>query len=575
MLKNSLFVLIALLSGSSFGQYSYEYDTLSINHRMYGKADSADAKSGLLPTTFDGGVALLNAQGFSIDRLNNDFGGLRFNSRIQPRKMRFSALPYIGFGYSFGAQGTQFVRAEYVQSFTDSLVVNIDYAANIGTGYLRNANFRSSRVNANIEWKAKRYTLQFQGAYFSDSLSHNGGISDPSSVETFGLEFAPVYKSNATSKNQYGKIGLNNYFFFNKEGQNRVGLVTRHLYDIKYRAYHEFSDTLSSIYASTNIDTLETYDRVNLARLQNSGGLFFARGNKYVDFSVGHTYWSNLNLGNDFDTTEIDLASQLRWNFGPILLKNSFRQNIYGLFGALSEEASLSYDVSKWIVGAKLGLYRNAPDPFKRSYFANNYSYALSEINLEDRLTVGGSVHYRIKGDSINVGAHVNSLAVRNAYLFDGVDWNPSGALNALQFGLTGQFQAGKFHFHPRVIYSSAPNSYLPQIQGYARVFFKSRVFKAKKLLLLIGVDGSYISDYQPRNFVPSMGAYTWELTSAPSKGMANTHFFTSIEISTFRFFVRYENIGYFWNDKLTEEYVGYPIASQRVRLGLSWSFFN
>lgn len=575
MLKNYLFVLIALLSGNSFGQFSYEYDSLSINNRMLGTVDSVDANSGLLPTTFDGGTVLLNAQGFSLSRINNDFGGSRFNTYSTPNKLKFSALPFIGFGYSFGAQGTQFVRAEYVQAFTDSLILNVNYAANIGTGYLRNANFRSSNVKLNLEWKAKRYTLQLEGAYFSDSLSHNGGISDSTIIETFGLEFTPVFKANATSKNQYGKIALGNYFFFNKEGVNRLGLVTRHIYDIRYRAYHEFSDTLPVIYNEINIDSLETYDRVNLGRIQNSGGLFFARENKYVDFSIGHTYWNNLNLGNDFDTTEIDFSSQLRWNFGPIQLRNSFRQNIFGRFGALSEEASLHYDLARWIVGTKLGVYRTAPEPFKRSYFSNHYAYGLSEINLEDRLSVGGNVHYRIQGDSVSIGAYINSLAIRNAYLFEDSVWNPSGSLNALQLGLTGQFQIGKFHFHPHAIYSLEPNKYLPQIQAYARVYFKSRVFKAKKLLLLIGVDGSYISDYQPRSFVPSMGTYAWQNLPALSKGMANAHFFTTIEISTFRFFVRYENIGYFWNDKTMLEYNRYPIAGQRVRLGLTWSFFN
>lgn len=170
----------------------------------------------------------------------------------------------------------------------------------------------------------------------------------------------------------------------------------------------------------------------------------------------------------------------------------------------------------------------------------------------------------------------MNSLVVRNAYLFEDSLWNPSGSIDALQFGLIGKFQFGKFHIHPHVIYSIEPNGYIPQFQGYARMYFKSRIFKAKKLLFMIGVDGSYVSSFQPRSFVPSTGAYTWGNTSVfPSEGMANAHFFTTIEISTFRFFVRYENIGYFWNDKTILEYDGYPISAQRIRLGLTWSFFN
>lgn len=575
MFNRLLIVFILALSSSAFGQYTYEYDTLSINHRMLGSVDSTDALSGTLPTTFDGGYGILSANGFSISRLSNDFGGQRFDYTSNKKPLKFSALPFIGFAYSFGAQGTQFVRAEYVQAFTDSLVLNIDYAGNIGNGFLRSATFRSSRVNLNLEWKSNRYTLQFDGAYQSDSLDHNGGITTDTLIEPFGLEFTPVMKSNAAAKNTYGMAGLTNYFHLNSKSINRFGLLTKHTYDIKYRAYHEFSDTLSELYNQINYDSTTTYDRVNLARVQNSVGAFFVRENKYIDFQIGHTYWSNLNLGNDFDTSEIDIASNFRWDFGPFLVKNTFRQNLIGGFGALVEEASVHFNRQKWNISGNLSLNRTAPLPFQRRYSANTYSYKLDDIKLDNRLMFGGTAEYKIKGDSVLIGASVNSMTIRNAYIFDSTMWNQTGSLDALQISVFGQFQVGKFHFHPRVTYSIEPNSYLPQVQTYARAYFKSTVFKAKKLLLLIGLDGSYISAYQTRNFIPSMDAFTWNHIPASTTGMANAHFFTTIEISTFRFFVRYENIGYFWNDQKLSEYDGYPIAGQRVRIGLTWSFFN
>ena len=585
MNKQLLIVFFLALWSSSFGQYTYEYDTLSYNHRMLGSVDSTDALSGTLPTTFDGGIGIMSAEGFSLNRLNNDFGGLRFNQTIPNQPLKFSALPFIGFSYSFGGQGTQFIRAQYVQSFTDSLVLNIDYAGSIGNGYLRSSTFSSSRVNLNLEWKSSWYTLKLTGAYYTDSLDHNGGrIADTldgnglvikdTLIETFGLVFSPVWKSNAAAKNTYANATLTNYFHLNSESINRFGLLTRHQYDIKYRAYHEL-DTLYGIYDLINIDSITTYDRLNLARIQNSAGAFFVSQNKYIDFQIGHTYWSNLNLGNDFDTTEIDIESNLRWNFGRLLLRNKFKQNIVGGFGAMSEKASVHYNHLKWNVSGNLSIDRIAPIPFQRSYFGNNYAYKLDEIKLENRLMLGGTAAYKIKGDSILVGASVNSLSIRDAYIFEDTMWNQTGSLNALQIGAFGQFQVGKFHFHPRVIYSIEPNTYLPQIQTYARVYYKSTVFKAKKLLLLIGLDGSYTSAYQPRGFTPSMDAYTWNQDPVLTKGMANAHFFTTIEISTFRFFVRYENIGYFWNAKNLSEYTNYPIAGQRIRIGLTWSFFN
>lgn len=574
MFNRFVIVLILTISHFAYGQYPYEYDTLSINHRMFGKVDSTDVLSGILPSTFDGGVGVFDANGFSILRLNNDFGGQRFHHSSEKKTLKFSALPFIGFAYSFGGQGTQFVRAQYVQAFTDSLVLNIDYAGNIGNGFLRNSSFRSNNIQLNLDWKSSWFTLQFEGVYHSDSLEHNGGIVTDTLIEPFGLEFTPVWKSNAAAKNIYGRARLTNYFHFNKTSTNRVGLLTRHTYDIKYRAYHEI-DTLAGIYNQVNIDPETTYDRLNLAQLQNSAGAFFARRNNYLDFQIGQTYWSNLNLGNDFDTSEIDIESNLRWNFGRLVLNNKFKQNLIGGFGAMLEEASVQFNQPKWSINGNLSLRRSAPLPFQRSYFANNYNYKLDAINLDNRLVMGASAMYRIKGDSITVGASLNSLTIRNAYIFEDTMWNQTGSLDALQIAAFGQFRVKNFHFHPRFTYSIEPNSYLPQVQINARVYFKSTIFKAKKLLLLIGLDGSFVSAYQPRNFIPSIDAYLWNQNLVSTKGMANAHFFTSIEISTFRFFVRYENIGYFWNDRTLLEYVGYPISGQRIRLGLTWNFFN
>ncbi len=572
-----------LCTSAAWGQFTYQFDTLSIHERMMGNIDSVDVRSASLPTTFDGGLEIMSQKGFSIARLNNDFGGLRFNgaasydvNQFAPKKqLKFSALPFLGFAYSFGGQGTQFIRAEYVQAFTDSLVLNIDYAGNIGNGYLRRSTFVSSRVNMDLEWKSKWYTLQVSGNYFSDSLQHNGGLLTDTLIETFGLIFSPVRKENAASANKYGRFDLTNYFHFNPGKEQRIGVLTDHVYDLRYRAYHE-TDTLSGIYNQINIDSTTTYDRYNLARIKNSAGAFYAHKNKYLDFRIGHTYWSNLNLGNDFDTTEIDIASNFRWNFGKIQLENQFKQNILGGFGAMSERVRLIYHRLKWSVSGNLSIDRIAPTPMQRRYFGNNYSYQLTNFSLEDRLQIGGEVIYKIKGDSVFVGASVNSLSIRNAYLFtDSSWWAGIGALNALQFGVYGQFQVGKFHFHPRVIYSVANQEYLPVFQAYTRIYFKSAIFKAKKLVLLAGIDASYISSFQPRTYIPSMDAYSWDSTTEKTSGMVNAHFFTSIEISTFRFFVRYENIGYFWNSKLLSEIKGYPIGSQRIRLGLTWSFFN
>jgi hypothetical protein len=54
-----------------------------------------------------------------------------------------------------------------------------------------------------------------------------------------------------------------------------------------------------------------------------------------------------------------------------------------------------------------------------------------------------------------------------------------------------------------------------------------------------------------------------------------NLHVFGGFQIDQFRFFVRFENIGYFWNDNSIELLDAYPITGGQLRVGLTWDFFN
>jgi hypothetical protein len=59
------------------------------------------------------------------------------------------------------------------------------------------------------------------------------------------------------------------------------------------------------------------------------------------------------------------------------------------------------------------------------------------------------------------------------------------------------------------------------------------------------------------------------------TNSLLNLHAFATFGIEEFRFYVRYENIGYFWSDRRTNEQFGFPISSTRLRVGLTWDFFN
>jgi hypothetical protein len=58
-------------------------------------------------------------------------------------------------------------------------------------------------------------------------------------------------------------------------------------------------------------------------------------------------------------------------------------------------------------------------------------------------------------------------------------------------------------------------------------------------------------------------------------ESMVNVGAFFGITINEFRMYARMSNIGYFWNNRLNQQLVGYPIQKNLIQLGITWDFFN
>ena len=159
--------------------------------------------------------------------------------------------------------------------------------------------------------------------------------------------------------------------------------------------------------------------------------------------------------------------------------------------------------------------------------------------------------------------------------MFNGLIWtNTTGKYNFTSIGVRSALEFGVFNFNPTFVYSPGSN-FLPEVQAYGRIFVKGKLFKAKKLEALVGIDVSYISSFINRLYLPAMDTYDWSSSVSSFDGMINLHAFLSLGISEFRFFVRYENIGYFWSDKTNNVISRYPVSPTRLRIGLTWDFFN
>jgi hypothetical protein len=558
----------------AFSQIIYEFDTLTYESRM-GEIDSIDVSGRDQATTFDGGIAALSPSGLSSGSLYSSYTTPVFMEPLSWGTMEFSALPHLGFSYSFGGQGSQYLRAKYNHALSDKMLLDLNYDRNVGVGYIRNGGFTHNNVRLQFQRIGLRYTIQLKAGFQSNDVSHPAGLHTDTLIEDFGLEFSPVNKENARSLNKAGSVFLKNYFNFLSDSSVMLGVTTIHKYSIKNRLYTE-SDTLYGIYSNVFIDSFATRDQYNVAKILNGAGVYFSSDKFYIDGVLDYAYWDYQNLTLHQDTSEIGIGSNLALNINAFKIENYMHFNLAGAFNEFSEKVSLCFEKNIFSVNGFLNIQSTAPVPVQRKYFSNNANYAMTSIKKQNTLQSGGIIDLEFLNKKIVVSGFGDFTSISDLLYFNGNNWiNDTVLRNFTSLGACAAFEFGVFNFHPRIVYSFDSDGYLPDYQLYGRLFVKGRLFKAKKLEALLGCDVSYISSYRTKSYIPSMDTYNWYATSTAFDPMLNMHAFVTLGIEEFRFYFRFENIGYYWADKRNQIVSNYPLPGTRMSLGFTWDFFN
>jgi len=577
-MKQAGLLLLLLCSFDASAQLELSQDTVFYSQKTGGAIDTFDISGDSKSSTFDGGVALSGKNGFSVTRLYNDITNYRLHQQTEAEPLRYSSLPHLGFAYSFGSQGAQLLQLQYTQAFQPNFILNLDYNRKTGAGFLRNSNFTGDNVRLKIQRTGQRYSTQISGTFQSYEVFHPDGITTDTLIQELGLDFTQVNRNGASST-KIAQISWQNFLNFTGDSLNHLGLVTKQRFAITHREYFETNESNLTGYNQINYDSVQTQDSWNQPSLENGAGVYFLNKttNFYLDGTISHRYWNSWDIRDLRDTNEIQLQSELRFGWKGVQLKNAFLLNLIGGFNGFENKASARYDRGKLHVSGDATFSSLPADPLQRFYFANNYDYSLATINRQVHFIVGGKVQYLVKDSLLSLEGDVKHFSLPSVYTFSGTTWELNDSLgSASSVGVKAHLQLKFFNILQEVILSTDRNNFIPTAQSYSRLYFKGKLFEAKRLEAVIGVDVSYQSGHALRTYIPSLDTYSWTSTGASvNPGMFNLDVFASMGIAQFRFYARFENIGYFWNDRTILEANGYPIASTRVRVGITWDFFN
>jgi hypothetical protein len=489
----------------------------------------------------------------------------------------YAGLPHLGFAYSFGSFSTQFLQADYQQTFKKKNHLTIQFSRNSRGEALRNSSFKNNTLHAVWLSDLKKYTQQTEISSFNSERFLSGGISDLAVIEEQGIEFAPVFKSNAKSVSKVLDLSTQHYLSLTKDSLRKIG-VTYHA-DLKTenRVFTE-TDVLSLIYPVINIDTFQTRDQFQESALQQTFGLFLKTSKLKSELLIGNRYRGFQNLGVFRDTMEWGATWNTSLMVKGVTVRNAFYLNLVGAKGEISEKLELSFQQNNFLKHAATFQYeQKLPSLFQRSYFANNAAWNLNVLELQKQT----QVNYRLlvgKNELLEFKTSFASISDRYQLIQD--TWRNDTLASWEQWcsSVRANLAYKSWHFQPAVYlnYTNFEAKILPTYDLRARLFWNKKLFKAKKFDFIVGLDARYQDAHAWMSYDSRFDVYRLDqVLVSTQQPLLRFDFFTGFQIDEFRFYFKFENIDYFWNNKTLQEQQSFPLSPNVLRLGLTWDFFN
>ena len=502
--------------------------------------------------------------------------GFSFLQYQRKATILFTGIPHLGFQYAFGSYGNQALNVEFHQFYREKTHLHFNLHRVTSNGALRNSGHTLNDLNIQFFHEKDKYATHVDFYYGSYNFAENRGIQSDSLLAFFPIEFIAV--NSNSGKNEVRKVDINWQQYYRVLGDSALGqgLKFQTRYELVGRTYEE-RQLLAVDYDNFYIDTLATRDQYQTASLKNGGGYYFSSKYFQVDATLNHRFWRYQNLGTFRDTNEVFIHSNLWMKLGEIQLRNTFYLNTLGALGELSNHTTASIDLfQKLHVSGHLMFENRLPIPHQRFYAGNNIQWQLNELNTQQILNIGGQASY---GDTNKIIAQLDWTNVTNGLYLINNEWRQDtlGLVTVGAFAMKGELHTKSWHFYPSVTvrFNTANFSFQPNFSTRNRIVYKTKLFKTQRLEFALGADVGYDTEYNHFTYNNLTGTLDPNESLFLTPAMMRMNVFTAIQISQFRFYIRGENIDYFWNPEVNRIDGNFPIMPFFIRIGLSWDFFN
>jgi hypothetical protein len=581
------FLLLCLLAGHLWAQQLGPQDTITATNRTFGEMQALTQQMNGFGATF-----FINPASTTFDAQSLYLPGFStlIDENACKKPLTFSALPHLGFGYGFGAQGSQRLRLDVEQFFAKQILLNVRYDRWQRVGFMRSDELRYSQLQINLHQAGKRHEILAKFGNISDDRQWSGGIQDLSSIGDITMELLPVVKETSrTEKNSYNAQLDFRYRLFG-DSLHAFNLASQHQYQLQKRLYLE-QESLAQFYPQTFLSPDSCADSFKQEYLDNRLGIHWIRpGLKWSSLlGLRQRMWSDVVANHD--TLELNWSNELFLQRAAQRLQHEHEINLIGAAQGWNATTNYQWHDEFWKVAVSHRAIHEWPLLMQRGYQSNltNYFWSNPQKQFFQQLSISGA--YQSKSKTIFAQLKMSFVQYKNVYRFDPQQalWTTNslaseGEFATLEAGLNYAFgklsrEAAKDSWMLRSNYKflAQQAAFLPRSTAAIALAWKGGVFKDKRLKLHLEGQLNYISASREMLYFPYMESIDWTaaITGMNNQANINAQFNLALEVKTFRFFVNVANIGTYWTAPDFSLMQGYAFPTMQIRIGLTWDFWN
>jgi len=554
------------------------YDSLRSDYRIDGDMFELEQSSQFFDASF---IIPGQSSPFLSTAVFGTYGSKIHQFRKKDISHIVSPLPHIGFSYTFGMQGAQRLGFEYQQVFKGGWVLNARISNVKSIGYFRNMELGKTDFETSVSKRSDRYGFSFTGRTSKLSRSWSGGVIDASLLEVFAPLTVPVYKSSCNSELKYFDIEALGYMTIVDNGKYNIGISHKISVNGENRVFNE-RDTLAGLYPSIYFDSVSTYDQYQIGRLDNHSAIYFY--NDHLAYSIGlsSTFWNYRNMNLYRDTIELNAFHDFKFQRNKLSFLHEASLNTVGAAQTWSSKNHLYYQHENWSFSLKSFMGQKLPAIFQRFYSANNTNYSNSNLSLQGYTSSSAEVNYTTQTYDFSACYRLESNS--GIYFYDKSisNWSNQTALSSSiiqQLYLNSNFKFQKLKWQQKYVMtlSNLKKNIVPVHQLQGSIMTSLGLFKAKKLKVTFGLSYRLNSKTNVIPIIENIGVY--DLLSVSDETVKNPLFtmgaMLGMEIETFRFYIKFSNMGYFWNSPTWQYIEGIYLPESSLRVGLTWDFWN